>query len=712
MPLEGPHGAAALVGVPAPAVPGSRLATPTPPEPTLEPEVVGGGLLGLLERGFLYLDRVLGRVLPEPLNPFLHTGAITLTTLLVATVTGVVLLVWYRPSVHLAYGSVAGMAASPYTAQLLRSLHRYSSDAAVFFAVVHALRLFFERRFTGPRWIAWLTGVAALALLWFVGWTGYWLVWDARAQHVALGTARPLDVLPIFADPMGRSFLTDEGVNSLLFFVVFFFHMLVPLAMGVALWLHLARLARPKFVTRRPMTIWTLGVLLLLSLAYPATNAQPASMTAVSQQFTIDAWYLLPLLLTDRLGGGALWALALVASAVVGAAPWWMRRREPAKAFVTVERCNACLQCYQDCPFDAITMLPRSDGRDHPAEAHVNPDKCVGCGICVGSCSGIGTDLYGFGLAAQRRLVEGWLKEAVARGRAVRFAFTCAHAAGAGLAVDSDSGLCEELPGWRVLEVPCAGWFHALTAERLLQRGAKDVAIVACAPGGCHYREGADWLVQRLDGSRPPEFDAAAAPRERVHVLSFDRTRKSDLVGAALAIAGGSLPAAAHPPGRATAGLAATALAALVALGLGAASDVGYATPGIEESELVVTFKHPGRVGENCRDLSEEEKAKLPRHMRRDRVCDRARADVWMRVAVDGAVVHEGAYEPKGIWHDGNSIAIERIVVVPGEHWVRVEIGDSLDPGEWTFRSEQTVSFSENARRVLAFDRLAGFTLH
>jgi len=153
-------------------------------------------------------------------------------------------------------------------------------------------------------------------------------------------------------------------------------------------------------------------------------------------------------------------------------------------------------------------------------------------------------------------------------------------------------------------------------------------------------------------------------------------------------------------------------VADLVGQDTGAASDVGYATPGIEESELVVTFKHPGRVGENCRDLSEEEKAKLPRHMRRDRVCDRARADVWMRVAVDGAVVHEGAYEPKGIWHDGNSIAIERIVVVPGEHWVRVEIGDSLDPGEWTFRSEQTVSFSENARRVLAFDRLAGFTLH
>ena len=459
--------------------------------------MLGGRLLGLLERGFLYLDRGLGRLLPESLNPFLHTGAIVLTTLFVATVTGVVLLIWYRPSAHLAYASVAGMSALPFTAGLLRSLHRYSSDAAVFFAVVHALRLFFERRFTGPRWVAWITGIAALAILWFVGWTGYWLVWDARAQHVALGTARPLDVLPIFADPMVRSFLTDEGVNSLLFFVVFFFHMLVPLAMGVALWLHLARLSRPKFLTRRPMTLWTLGVLFLISLGYPATSAQPASMTAVSQQFTIDAWYLLPLLITDRLGGGALWAIALVGSVVIGGVPWWMRRREPADAFVTVERCNACLQCYQDCPFEAISMVPRSDGRVHPAEAHVNPDKCVGCGICVGSCSSIGTDLYGFGLAEQRRRVEGWLKEAVARGESVRFAFTCLHSAGGDLSFDRGSGRCEDLPGWRVFEMPCAGWFHPLTAERLLARGAKDVAIVACAPGGCHYREGPDWLVAK-----------------------------------------------------------------------------------------------------------------------------------------------------------------------------------------------------------------------
>jgi hypothetical protein len=74
--------------------------------------------------------------------------------------------------------------------------------------------------------------------------------------------------------------------------------------------------------------------------------------------------------------------------------------------------------------------------------------------------------------------------------------------------------------------------------------------------------------------------------------------------------------------------------------------------------------------------------------------------------------VVERAYPPKGIWHDGNSVAIEPIAIDPGDHVVRVEIGDSLDPDEWSFATEQELSFASDARRVIAFDRLSGFTAH
>ncbi|MEB2344948.1 MAG: hydrogenase iron-sulfur subunit [Deltaproteobacteria bacterium] len=684
------------------------LAPPT----SLEPGVRADGLLRRGERLFQLLDAALGRFLPVAWNPFLHTGAVAITSLAVATVSGILLLLWYQPSVHGAYASVAAMGEAPLTAGLVRSLHRYSSDAAMLFILVHALRIVFERRFGGARWLAWVTGIAGLGLLWLIGWTGYWLVWDVRAQHIALGSARLLDVLPIFVDPMGRSFLTDEGVNSLLFFVVFFIHMLLPLGLAVALWLHITRLSRPRFLTNRPLTVWLLASLVLVSLASPATNAARARMTEASPGFAMDWWYLAPLALTDRLGGGALWALLLVGGAITFSFPWWMRRRRLPKAFVTTSRCNACRQCFEDCPYNAISMVPRTDGKPFPEQAEVDPAKCVSCGICIASCSTIGTDLEGFGLTPLRRRLEAWVREATEAGSPVHVLFACAESSADDLGVDPETGTCAALPGWRVLAVPCTGWVHSLTVERVLRRGALGVAIAGCAAGSCHFREGDEWLLQRLAGVRAVEVSPEVAESGRVLIAPLAGLRGRALVRALERFAGRETVVAAPPPRRPLVAAAATVLGLAVAAVLGTVADLGYAAPGIDGSELVVSFKHPGAVSEHCRTLSPEELEALPVHMRRPEVCDRARADVRLHVSVDGKPVLDGRYPPSGIWGDGNSVAVEHIPMTPGEHHVTVAIGDTHDPEAWAFQIEETLGFGENARRVLTFDRLAGFRWH
>ncbi len=80
-----------------------------------------------------------------------------------------------------------------------------------------------------------------------------------------------------------------------------------------------------------------------------------------------------------------------------------------------------------------------------------------------------------------------------------------------------------------------------------------------------------------------------------------------------------------------------------------------------------------------------------------------------LRVEIDGQRVVDRSYAPAGIWGDGNSIAVERIPVSPGEHRIEVAIGQTHDSDEWNFEDEQTLSFSEDARRVVTFDRLTGF---
>ncbi len=127
-----------------------------------EPPVRGETVLAAIDRGFAFADRWIGRVVPARWNPLAHTGAIASVALMVAVVTGIPLLFWYVPSVHQAHASLEHMGLA---GRLVRSLHRYSSDLCMMFAALHALRLFAARRFAGARWLAWMTGVLAVALL-------------------------------------------------------------------------------------------------------------------------------------------------------------------------------------------------------------------------------------------------------------------------------------------------------------------------------------------------------------------------------------------------------------------------------------------------------------------------------------------------------------------------------------------------------------------
>jgi coenzyme F420-reducing hydrogenase delta subunit/Pyruvate/2-oxoacid:ferredoxin oxidoreductase delta subunit len=522
-----------------------------------------------------------------------------------------------------------------------------------------------------------------------------------------------LDALPIIADPLGRSFVTDDGVNSLLFFVVFFIHMIVPLAMGVVMWLHITRLARPRFLTRKPMTLWVTAMLLIICVAYPAKNEAPAMMTAIPAGITMDWWFLFPMPLIDRMSGGALWALFLVAGTGSLSIPWWLAKRRQPPATVVTSRCNECKKCYVDCPYDAIEMVTRSDGNSrYLSEASVITSKCVACGICAGSCDTMGIGLDSLSSIEQRRRIGAWLKQAEAEAETAHIAFLCAESAGAALDVDLTTGRCDELPGYRVLRVPCAGWVQPLMIERALRQGAGGVLVTSCGPDQCVYREGAEWERLRLEGTREPALRTDKIEKEKVQLIGVDRTQKAELIHAAARFRRGE--GVQQETRRPTAhSIAAAALLAAACAGLmGMISDSGYAGPGIDGSELVISLKHPGTVSENCRDLTEEELAATPIHMRKAHVCERMRPPVRLRVTIDGITALETSIAPSGIWSDGNSVTVERIPVEPGDHLVSLAIGETADVDEWSFGSERTITFSDVARRVVVFDRVAGFTWH
>ncbi|MBI5494493.1 MAG: 4Fe-4S dicluster domain-containing protein [Deltaproteobacteria bacterium] len=671
-----------------------------PLESQPEPPVRGQALFRAAETLVSWVEARSRRVVPDEWNPLLHSGAVANTLLITACVTGVLLLVWYSPSVHLAHASMRAMEAG-WLSRLVRAAHRYSSDGCMAFTLWHALRLASARRFTGARWLAWVTGGMAVGLLWAVGWLGYWLVWDETAREIALVSARAADVLPIFNDPMSREFVADATVNSLLFFVVFFVHMLLPLGMGIALWLHIARLARPEFLAARPLALALVLGILALSAVLPPVAAAPALMAVVPGRMALDAWYLWPLLLFDASSGGRVVAWTLAVGIPVFAAPWLLARARRPAANIVTPRCNACEQCVKDCPYDAIAMVPRDDERRFPAQARVDPSRCLSCGICVGSCHTGAATLPHYDMLRERARLEQW--SAPGGGAAHAVAFLCHDAVPPGLRVDED-GHCNALPGYRACMVPCAGWVQAITVSRLLRRGATHVLIVGCG-GVARFREGMRWTRLRIADERDVGLhDRRLAERVRIiegNPRQVDALRQQ----AAAFLAHRPAPAPRAVPRWAGAVVTACMTAAL----LWGGSVVSWA-PRKMPPRLAVSFRHPGAMEEQCRRLSQEEQARRPPHMRRDTECERRRQPVRLEVFVDGQRVHAQAYPPHGLWGDGASVGLESWELPAGHHDVMVRIGDGADPDAWPFVSARRLELKEGVRPAVVFDRASGFT--
>jgi hypothetical protein len=248
--------------------------------------------------------------------------------------------------------------------------------------------------------------------------------------------------------------------------------------------------------------------------------------------------------------------------------------------------------------------------------------------------------------------------------------------------------------------------------ERAIRQGAGGVLVVTCSPGQCTYREGAQWTHDRLDGTREPALRTENIDPGQVQWVALGRTQKSELIRTAARLREGEGLQQSRVRPKILTAAAALLLGIVCAGAMGAVSNLGYAAPRIDGSEFVISLKHPGMVGENCHDVSEEELAATPVHMRKKRVCERMRPPVRLRVAIDGKIALESSITPSGLWQDGNSVSLERIPVDPGEHHVSLEIGETGDPGEWNFRDERSIHFTNEARRVVVFDRVSGFTWH
>ncbi len=463
---------------------------------------------GRIRRLLDALDTAFDRLAGWRYNPLYQSGTIVVMLLVVLLVTGVWLLLFYR--VGAPYDSVARITANLWYGNWVRGLHRYASDLAVLAILVHVARMVSQRRTFGPRVLAWTSGVFLLGIFLFSAWTGFVMVWDSFGRELAIAGARLFDALPILSEPVGRTFVVEQNPPSAFFFLNLFAHVALPLGMGVLLLLHVSRLSRPVLMPPRPLTWSLIGMLTAVAVLWPLGMAPEGNPFVRPESVPVDWWFAFWLPLARQLPPGLVWLVGIVVVGGLLMVPW-MTRPRGAKASPTStvdpQRCTGCTQCSIDCPFTAITMVARTDGRAELL-AEVDPARCVSCGICAGSCAPMGVGPPGRTGRDQLATIRGTMAEGAITGRTVVLA--CHQGAwrhrsdleGAGAVVHSTA---------------CAGNLHSSVVEILIRGGARGVLVLSCPPRDCSGREGPKWLVERLFHDREAELKARV-DRRRVAV--------------------------------------------------------------------------------------------------------------------------------------------------------------------------------------------------
>jgi coenzyme F420-reducing hydrogenase delta subunit len=168
-------------------------------------------------------------------------------------------------------------------------------------------------------------------------------------------------------------------------------------------------------------------------------------------------------------------------------------------------------------------MAPRLDGTRYKLVAVVNPAKCVGCGICVGACDSAGILLGDQPVSLLGEAVAGRLRALRATGatpaagptRPTVVVYACRPMAHLRPRLEPDGGVTG-LPGVTVMGLPCVGALHPEMLMKTLAAGAAGVLVAGCIPEDCPFREGSQWLAERLGGQRLPSLKGAPEGRLRV----------------------------------------------------------------------------------------------------------------------------------------------------------------------------------------------------
>ncbi|MCC7117453.1 MAG: 4Fe-4S binding protein [Anaerolineales bacterium] len=661
-----------------------------------------------LEKGWISAEGAINRFAKSDFNPLHHLGTLTIFMLVVLIATGTYLTLFYRPGADVAYATIEAISSTWY-GSLIRSVHRYSSDAMIILIILHLCRMLFGDRFWGQRWLAWTSGWIMLAMVWLTGTFGYWLVWDQRAQWMTEF------MMHTIAGYSGLTYVATDLASRTFsnFVIILFLHLFVPIIAFFFINVHGLRLSRARWWTPRWAVVQALIGLVVLSLIRPAMLYAPADLSKMVSSVPIDSFYLALLPLADMWGNVIFWGLAILIAGSLVLLPWLIPGRDDGPAIITDPKCTGCTLCYNDCPYDAIRMVERDDDSGYPKLAVITPEQCTACGLCVGACPTDAIHLKGgyhgeqvFGVAL------GAVKREMQAGKAVTVLFASQRTQTLGglpakLYVNEEQaavGMTEWDAQSRVITVvlPSIGAVNIDWIKTLENEGVRDIVLLSAPFYDNIYREDALSILSRLH-ARPALVTPAL---HWLEVTPTDPKPVESYLGQLHSEAGQqNKRAAILPPvkdrNKLVPSLVGGLIGTVLLLGLFALAlplDVPSGMVAADESALRLAVDAKGKV-----ELAEiPEGITLPEGADAEKIFGGTHYPMSVRIVIDGQTVFEDTFKPKGLSGNGRIAALEFVEVKTGSHLVEVFIKDDSEEFRSAFSGE--VNFEKGRTYILAYD--------
>src|SRR5438034_4489443 len=242
-----------------------------------------------------------------------YFGGMTLFLFIVQVATGILLLLYYRPSAETAFESVQFIMTEVEFGWLVRSVHSWSANLMIATAFIHMFSTLFLRSFRRPRELTWVSGVLLLFLSLAFGFSGYLLPWNKLAFFATKVGTDIAGVVPVVGPFLLRFLRGGDEVTGATLTRFFGFHVaILPAVSTVVLGLHLYlvqkhgmsvppgmqedKVARMRFYPNfllRDLVGWLAAVTVLAALAalFPWELGEKADAFASAPAGIKPEWY-------------------------------------------------------------------------------------------------------------------------------------------------------------------------------------------------------------------------------------------------------------------------------------------------------------------------------------------------------------------------------------------------------------------------------------